>query len=507
MKKYFLLPGQYYVTKDPCLITTILGSCVAIAIVDSESKIAGLNHYLLPNSPNISENTPRYGSYAIPTLIKSMESRGANRSTMKAKIFGGAKVLENFSIGTAIGEKNIDLAIRTLNELQIPIIQKDVGGSSGRRLLFDTQNFQTQCFIKEGSDQKESNVSGRITVGIVDDSPTIRSLFSKIFTKNNIEVVGVSADVYEAREMILNKNPMVITLDITMPQMSGVDFLKKLMTYYPLPVVMVSTLNSQAKESLQCLESGAVEFLEKPSRFDPSALTRFGQLLTQKVKAAALTNKSRIKVQYEDYQSTIIDSTSNPKKASTTELILIGGNTGAHKDLKTLLKTITPDSPPILVINSTIVGFLETFINEIQPLCKSKLLIAQDNECLKSGTIYFAPPQKHLYLDKKNDGITIHLKDGGPVYQQIPSLSVSFESAVHLKINVSALIMSGYGEDGLSGIEKIYNSGGLILVQNPSECACPYLPEKTISLGLSHQVGTLHELCSELKQLMKRKAA
>jgi len=142
MKKIFLLPGRLACSSEETQITTILGSCVAVALFDPRSKVGGLNHFLLPQLPADEAPSPRYGSYAIPALIKQLLKSGANQKSIQAKVFGGANAMAHLSIN--VGAKNIDLALKILDEHNIPIVEKNVGGKIGRKIWFNTNTFQVR---------------------------------------------------------------------------------------------------------------------------------------------------------------------------------------------------------------------------------------------------------------------------------------------------------------------------------------------------------------------------
>jgi two-component system chemotaxis response regulator CheB len=158
-KKIFLLPGKLDCAGEETLITTLLGSCVAVALHDPLTKIGGLNHYLLPEVIKGETPSPRYGIIAIPELIEEMEKRGADRFQLQAKIFGGANVLANNSIGESIGKRNIEIAQKMLKEAGIPVIRKDLGGERGRKIVFNTSTFEVLVSYN-GDDSKAKKAAG-----------------------------------------------------------------------------------------------------------------------------------------------------------------------------------------------------------------------------------------------------------------------------------------------------------------------------------------------------------
>ena len=295
MKKLYLYPGQWASLKEPGVIKTILGSCVGVALYDYRMKLGGLNHFLLPNLPSGENPSTRYGDIAISTLIEATLGNGASKKFLQAKVYGGANVLDGVQIGVGIGNRNVETAFRLLEENHIPILESDTGGNTGRIIEMNTQTFEVKC-RQEGEEGKPVDITGfghlkavkNVKVVVVDDSLTVRSIFQKIFRQQGIDVVGTAADPFEAREVIVRTKPDVITLDIEMPKMNGIAFLEKLMKHMPMPVVMVSSLGSQGEAALRALELGAVEFIQKPSQYDPQLLRQLGELLAEKVKAASI---------------------------------------------------------------------------------------------------------------------------------------------------------------------------------------------------------------------------
>lgn len=241
MNTHYLYPGKMAAFKEETIISTLLGSCVAVAIHDPTTKIGGLNHYLLPEGmPDERANT-RYGTFAIQMLVDECVRLGANRGKLQAKIYGGGNVISVSSLGEGIGKRNIELAEKMLKDMGIPIIERNVAGESARTIKLNSATFDVlHNSSGQGSTEKPVDVSGfrplsiakGVKVLVVDDSATVRTLFTNIFTKSGLEVVGAAADAYQARELILSKKPDVMTLDIEMPKMSGVMFLEKIMKHH-----------------------------------------------------------------------------------------------------------------------------------------------------------------------------------------------------------------------------------------------------------------------------------
>jgi two-component system chemotaxis response regulator CheB len=323
INRVFILPGEYFISKQPHIISTLLGSCVAVCLYHPGQKFGGMNHYMLPTSPN-KERSGKYGDYAIAVLVQFMERTLGNLQGLQAIVSGGARVIESMTSGPQIGLRNIEIARQILHKHGIPIIKENVGGTVGMKLHY--QNWDNHLVIEEmdkkvmsGSLISREEItrpmtigtakpiqtpglslsaapapaakSGRIKVLIVDDSAIVRNLLIKAMADEpDLKVVGAAKDAYEAREMLLELGPDVITLDIVMPKMDGVTFLKKLMVYYPIPVIICSTIaKSGSQAELRSDKIGAVDVIDKESLNLYHGLDTVKSILIPKIRAAART--------------------------------------------------------------------------------------------------------------------------------------------------------------------------------------------------------------------------
>jgi two-component system chemotaxis response regulator CheB len=327
INKVFILPGEYFISKQPHIISTLLGSCVAVCLYHPQLKFGGMNHYMLPTSPN-KERSGKYGDYAIAVLVQFMERTVGSLVGLQAIVSGGANVINTITSGPQIGLRNIEMAREILARHNIKIIKENVGGTVGIKLHY--QNWDNHLVIEEmdkkvmsGSTiQKEetsrfsvpqptptftpstaapkpnqpfsatpSPKSGRIKVLVVDDSAIVRNLLCKAMADEpDILVVGAAKDAYEAREMLLELGPDVITLDIVMPKMDGVTFLKKLMVYFPIPVIICSTIAKAGSQAeLRSDKIGAVDVIDKESLNLYHGLENVKKILIPKIRTAAAT--------------------------------------------------------------------------------------------------------------------------------------------------------------------------------------------------------------------------
>lgn len=523
MKTHYLFPGQFVVYREPCLITTILGSCVAIALFDPLKKIAGLNHYLLPQPGSANGLASlRYGSVSFEQMIESMASQGAGIERLQAKIFGGAKVLDNLNLGESIGKQNVDFALKVLAEKKIKVISSEVGGSVGRKIILNSFDFSvTHQLMNEHSRSDSSSghspYSKRtVRVVVVDDSSAVRSIFARVLSQSGrVEVVGVARDAFQAREVIVDLKPDVILLDIEMPGMSGVQFLEKLMQHFPIPTIMVSSLNPDDDAAVRALELGALEFVHKPHQYDPNALRFFAENLVQKVIAAA-NSAEKVKMLGRSPRAAS-SSVAAPVKSVQARvsdglhLILVGGNGGAHSEVETLLKSLPNDSPPVLVSVSSVSDHLKAFIQKWSASTTLQLREASDGLVPLRGSVYFAPCRKHLTLENLAGQAVMRLREGPPVCLQMPSSELLFDSAAQVYNQsrlrgVVSILLSGFGADGVQGLLKLREHGSETIVIHPDSSVFSFTPQAAVDAGAADHVLPVEQMSSVLMKIRSQAA-
>ncbi|WP_415062241.1 chemotaxis protein CheB [Bdellovibrio sp.] len=511
MNTHYLFPGKIAAFKEETVISTLLGSCVAVALHDPTSKVGGLNHYLLPEGMPGERENMRYGVHAIPALIEECVRLGANRQKLQAKIYGGGNVISVSHLGDSIGKRNIETAEQMLRDLGIPILEKNVAGEAARTIKLNTATFDVlHNSSKENSVEKPVDVSGfkpltvakGVKVLVVDDSATVRTLFTNIFTKSGLEVVGAAADAYQARELIASKKPDVLTLDIEMPKMSGVMFLEKLMKHHPIPVVMVSSLASSGEAALKSLELGAVEFVHKPSQFDPSVLKDLASMLVDKVRAAASVNVlKKLKEAPPVIETKTVTTTSSLRRAAELKVVVVGGNAGSAEALEKFVKGLAADTPPVVISCSTVANFVTAFISKLKVGSKVTPVVAKDGDFLRMGHVYFIPSEHHGKIQTGAHGPMLNIAKGAPVCSQLPSSNVLFQSAAQAySKGVYAVLLGGFGSDGVEGLLEVQKKGGASVVQHPEEAQFPYGPQKAIELGIADEVLKSDMLAQHLMQ-------
>jgi len=337
----------------------------------------------------------------------------------------------------------------------------------------------------------------KIKVLIVDDSALIRSLMTEIISsQKDMEVVGVAPDPIVARDMIKQTNPDVLTLDVEMPRMDGLDFLEKLMRLRPMPVVMVSSLTEKGSEiTLRALELGAIDFVTKPRLGIHSGMLEYTDLIADKIRTAshARIKPRRIDPSKPQEQSTL-PMIRNPL-ASSEKLIIVGASTGGTEAIKEFLVQMPTDCPGILITQHMPEGFTRSFAKRLDSVCKISVKEAVDGERVLPGNAYIAPGHSHLRLARSGANYITQLDQGPPVNRHRPSVDVLFHSAAeHAGKNAVGIILTGMGKDGAAGMLEMKKSGAYNFAQDEATCVVFGMPKEAIAAGATHEVGPLQEL-------------
>ena len=338
----------------------------------------------------------------------------------------------------------------------------------------------------------------KIKVLIVDDSALIRGVMKEIINSQpDMEVVGVAPDPIIARDLIKQTNPDVLTLDVEMPRMDGLDFLEKLMRLRPMPVVMVSSLTERGSEiTLRALELGAVDFVTKPKMSIQSGMLEYTELIADKIRAAS---KAKVKArQIHDPSKPPAESTlpliRNPL-TSSEKLIIIGASTGGTEAIKDFLIQMPSDCPGILITQHMPPGFTKSFAQRLDNLCKIDVKESEGGERILPGHAYLAPGHSHLQLVRSGANYMTQLDQGPPVNRHRPSVDVLFHSAaVHAGKNAVGVILTGMGKDGALGMLEMKNAGAYNFAQDEASCVVFGMPREAIAVGGTHEVGALQAL-------------
>jgi two-component system chemotaxis response regulator CheB len=340
----------------------------------------------------------------------------------------------------------------------------------------------------------------KIKVLIVDDSALIRSVMSEIIRQQpDMEVVGVAPDPIVARDLIKQTNPDVLTLDVEMPRMDGLDFLEKLMRLRPMPVVMVSSLTERGSEiTLRALELGAVDFVTKPKLSIQSGMREYTDLIADKIRAASQAKIKARRITPPDLNKVAADGAlpqiRNPL-TSSEKLIIIGASTGGTEAIKEFLVQMPSDCPGILVTQHMPEGFTRSFARRLDSLCKISVKEAESGERVLPGHAYIAPGHSHLLLARSGANYVTQLDQGPPVNRHRPSVDMLFNSAAACAgKNAVGVILTGMGKDGAAGMLTMKNAGAYNFAQDEATCVVFGMPREAIAVGGTHEVGPLNAL-------------
>lgn len=342
--------------------------------------------------------------------------------------------------------------------------------------------------------------SPKIRVLCVDDSALIRDLLSEIINSQpDMEVVAVAADPLVARDLIKLHNPDVLTLDVEMPRMDGLDFLERLMRLRPMPVLMVSSLTQAGSEvTLRALELGALDFIAKPQMGIRHGMLDYSELIAEKIRAAARSRPRQA------------PSTGAPRpKAlqapliSSEKLVIIGASTGGTEAIRTVLEPLPANSPAILIAQHMPGGFTRSFAERLDRLCNIAVKEAEDGERILPGHAYIAPGTAHLKLARSGANYVARLDDGPPVNRHRPSVDVLFRSAAeNAGRNAIGVLLTGMGKDGARGLLEMRQAGAFTFAQDEASCVVFGMPREGIALGGACDVVALEHMAERiLKQV------
>jgi len=343
-----------------------------------------------------------------------------------------------------------------------------------------------------------------IRVLIVDDSAVVRKVFSnELSRERGIKVIGTAPDPYVARDKIVKLEPDVVTLDIEMPRMDGITFLKKLMKYYPLPVIIVSSLTPKGgKMALEALASGALEVISKPS-----AAYSVGDMsvqLADKIRAVARVNvKERLNsVHGSDPVKPV--TLSRALIASTNKIIAIGASTGGTEAIKTVLTAMPPNSPGIVIVQHMPANFTTSFAERLDSLSQITVKEANDGNSVVNGQALLAPGNFHMLLKRSGARYYVQVKKGPLVHHQRPAADVLFRSvANYAGANAVGVILTGMGADGAAGLLEMKEAGARTIAQDEKSCVVFGMPKEAIKLGAAEKVVSLGDIAKTALKMIE----
>ncbi len=340
---------------------------------------------------------------------------------------------------------------------------------------------------------------------IVDDSALIRQVLTEILNQDpGIEVVGTAGDPYIARDKIKQLEPDMITLDVEMPRMDGIAFLRNLMRLRPMPVLMVSTLTEKGGDiTLEALELGAVDFVSKPTADMQGGLFGIAEEICAKVKTVA---GAHVRPLDESKLARRPGVTSHTLKTDVMgaeyrhgHLILIGASTGGTEAIMEVLTQFPGDSPPVLIAQHIPPGFSATYARRLDKMCELNVFEARSGQVIKPGCAYLAPGDDHLLLNRQGVNRTCQLTKGEKVNRHRPSVDVLFESVARgMGNNCSAALLTGMGQDGAQGLLRLRECGAHTIAQDQRSSVVWGMPRVAIELGAASEVLPLERVARAL---------
>jgi two-component system chemotaxis response regulator CheB len=343
-----------------------------------------------------------------------------------------------------------------------------------------------------------------VKVLVVDDSAIVRKVLSEELSRERgIEVVGTAPDPYVARDKIVMLKPDVITLDIEMPRMDGLTFLKKLMRHYPLPVIIVSSLTKKGgKLAMEALSLGAVEVISKPS--EAYSVGDMSVQLADKIRAVARVDVRRKIETAETETPTTAEISPLALSATTNKIIAIGASTGGTEAIKTVLSSMPPNSPGIVVVQHMPAKFTTSFAERLDSLCALNVKEAEDGDSVVNGRALIAPGNYHMLLRRSGARYYVQVKTGPMVHHQRPAADVLFKSvADYVGPNAIGIILTGMGADGAAGLLKMRQAGARTIAQDEQSCVVFGMPKEAIKLGAAEKVVSLQHITkTSLEMLM-----
>lgn len=365
----------------------------------------------------------------------------------------------------------------------------------------------------------------KIKVLIVDDSALVREMLSKMLSEDPmIDVVGEAYDPYDAREKIKALHPDVLTLDIEMPKMDGVTFLKNLMRLHPLPVVMISTLTEKGADvTFEAIDLGAIDFVTKPKIDLKHTFEDYALEIRRKVKMASKVSKGMLENQYSRYlaakkrssdQSSEVHKIENAPVASlkatyhgrgSKKIIALGASTGGTEAIKEVLIRLPEQTPAIVITQHIPEAFSEPFAKRMDGLSKMFVHHAQDGQEILPGHVYIAPGNRHLEVVQQMGKYVCKLNNGEPVNRHKPSVDVMFDSVIRsVGKNSIGVILTGMGADGARGLKRLKDIGVPTIAQDEKTSVVWGMPGESVRMGAAEYVLPLEKVAAKLSELAEK---
>jgi two-component system chemotaxis response regulator CheB len=349
----------------------------------------------------------------------------------------------------------------------------------------------------------------KTSVLVVDDSAVMRKLLTDMINAApDLEVVGAAPDALIAREMIKTLNPDVVTLDVQMPHMDGLEFLERLMRLRPTRVVMVSAFTAAGSETtLRALELGAIDFIGKPRADSAASMAGYAEELGEKLRAAAMARLRRPSVTVES-AARLSASPVSGRAGGDGKIIFLGASTGGTEAIKDVLLGFPADCPPTLIVQHMPENFTASFAKRLDSLCAPCVIEAQGNEPVVRGTVYIAPGHSHLQIRRQGAGFVTELLKTDPVNRHRPSVDVLFDSAAQLVGRKAfGVILTGMGKDGAQGLLRMRQAGAHTFGQDEASCVVYGMPREAALVGAVEEIVSLENMSGRVLATVARSVA
>ncbi len=345
----------------------------------------------------------------------------------------------------------------------------------------------------------------RVRVLVVDDSALVREVLTRGLAMDpDIEVVGSASDPYIARDRIVQLRPDVLTLDVEMPRMDGVEFLRRLMPQYPLPVLMVSALTQQGKQiTLEALEAGAVDFVAKPSTDVARGLNDMLRELRMKVKAVSRANVSGWKRERKDHPRPTVHQTRSLAE-STDKVIAIGASTGGTEAIREIITALPPDTPGVVIVQHMPAGFTRMFAERLDAQSAMEVKEAETGDRVRVGRVLIAPGDFHMELVRSGGIYQVQCARGETVCGHRPSVEVLFRSVARaVGANAVGVMLTGMGHDGADGMAAMRKAGARTLAQDEATSVVWGMPREAWVRGGAEKLVPLGRIAQAVRDILE----
>ena len=493
MKTQNLRVSEFVVSTSPTILQTDVGSDLALTVWDQIKKIGGMCVF-----------SPRDGNKLLIDLLRKFKNFGSAKENLEIKIIGGAHInIDQIQKITAIHD-SLALALDTVNNFGLQIKARSIGGKDLKTVTFDTVSGRLRFSVKPA----DSILKSKIKVLVIDDSKTIRTLIETCLRSDTgIEVIGLAGDPIEAMDLIAKKNPDVITLDIKMPRMDGLTFIKEYISKNYFPTILISSLNPKELDgTIDGLLHGAFHYLEKPKTANEAA--DFEVELRQVIKHAHQFNQNagytakQSPKTYSAKQSNqaLNKSSSFSLRSCKNSLVAIGASTGGVQALQKVIENFNRDIPPIVVVLHIPAAFSRALAERWNEEFDFAVKEAQDNDRIEPGKIYLAPGGCQMKITDLGEKLIIKLTDDPPLNRFKPSVDYTFFSVAKIKSKkIVGVLLTGMGDDGAKGMLDLKSNGALTIAQDEKTSTVYGMPKAAAELDAAKEILALSKIPKAIK--------